>query len=79
MAKFETVGYNYRMSDLQGAVGFAQIKKLKSFINFRKKYANFYKRLSKFKGIQTPKFNQYIEHSWQAYVCLINMNFRNIG
>ena len=50
MAKFETVGYNYRMSDLQGAVGFAQIKKLKSFINFRKKYANFYKkRLSKFK------------------------------
>ena len=73
MAKFNTLGYNYRMSDLQGAVGYAQLKKLKNFLNFRRKFSSYYeKELNDLNWLQTPKINKGINHSWQAYVCLVN-------
>lgn len=51
----EVVGFNYRMTNLQAAVGVAQIERLDSFIekkcNIAKKYN---KVLSEIEGIQTP-------------------------
>jgi len=38
---FDIVGFNYRMTDLQGAVGVVQIKKLDTFIDERQKWADF--------------------------------------
>ena len=73
MARFKTLGYNYRMSDLQGAVGLAQLKKLNNFLKFRRNYASYYeKQLSKLNWLQLPRVDKSINHSWQAYVCLIN-------
>ena len=39
---FKVLGYNYRMTDIQGAVGLVQVKKLLRLIDERDKWANYY-------------------------------------
>ena len=39
---FDMVGYNYRMTDLQGALGTVQMKKLDQFIDERQGWADYY-------------------------------------
>ena len=54
---FNVLGYNYRMTDLQGALGCVQLKKLDSFIDERFKWANYYEQqLSSIEWIKTPSF-----------------------
>jgi perosamine synthetase len=66
---FNILGYNYRMTDLQGAVGVVQIKKLKSLINEREKWSNFYKQeLKNIEWLELPKFPTYFGHGWQSFV-----------
>lgn len=73
LPEFEIVGYNYRMTDLQGAVGVVQLKKLDDFIDERQKWADFYtKELSGTGWLQTPKVPTDYKHGWQAYVLFIN-------
>ena len=66
---FKILGYNYRMTDLQGAVGVVQIKKLKSIINEREKWANFYKRkLKNIDWLELPECPSDFRHGWQSFV-----------
>lgn len=70
---FNLVGYNYRMTDLQGAVGIVQFKKLDSFIEERQKWADFYKKeLSGIPWLQLPEYPDSYKHGWQAYVTLVD-------
>lgn len=70
---FNVLGYNYRMTDLQGAIGKVQLGKLNKFIKERSDFANFYKReLSEILWIRVPKFSDYYLHSWQSFVILID-------
>lgn len=70
---FNLLGYNYRMTDLQAAVGIAQLKKLDTFINERAKWAEFYtNELSDISWIKTPKFSSEYFHGWQSYVTMID-------
>jgi perosamine synthetase len=70
---FEMVGYNYRMTDLQGAMGVVQIKKLDLFIDERQRWANYYSHeLSSIPWIQTPLVKPGYKHGWQSYVLLID-------
>ena len=39
----DKIGYNYRISNIQAAIGYAQISKLKEYINKKKKIHSFYK------------------------------------
>ena len=41
---FNLLGFNYRMTDLQGAVGLVQLQKLDAFIDERAEWAAFYQR-----------------------------------
>jgi perosamine synthetase len=73
LPEFDLVGYNYRMTDLQGALGSIQIDKLKGFIEERNNWANFYhKALSKIDWITTPIVPELSEHGWQSYVLMID-------
>lgn len=66
---FNILGYNYRMTDLQGAVGVVQIKKLKSIIIEREKWANFYKKeLKNIDWLQLPEHPSDFSHGWQSFV-----------
>lgn len=72
MADFNVLGYNYRMCDLQGAVGLCQLRRLDEMIAARREMAAFYDRalagLDWFARPQTPAG---YDHSWQAYVGLV--------
>lgn len=70
---FEMVGYNYRMTDFQGALGMIQMKRLEEIIGRRIELANLYN--NKFEGISSigcPKRKKEMRHTWQSYVILLN-------
>ncbi len=70
---FEMVGYNYRMTDLQGAIGIVQLSKLDQFIDERSKWANYYSQmLSDITWLRTPKVPEGYRHGWQSYVTFID-------
>lgn len=70
---FEVMGFNYRMTDLQGAVGTVQLKKLDYFIAERKKWADFYSsELSGIPWLNTPITPEGFKHGLQSYVLLID-------
>ena len=70
---FNALGYNYRMTDLQGAVGVVQIKKLDQFIDEREKWANFYtKELDSIPWLRTPKHGADYKHGWQSFVTFVD-------
>ncbi len=70
---FNLLGFNYRMTDLQGAVGVVQLSKLNDFIQERERWANFYKReLAGIPWLHTPVTPIGYRHGWQAYVCYID-------
>lgn len=70
---FEVLGYNYRMTDLQAAVGLAQLRKLDAFIEERQRWADFYTAaLADVPWLRTPRVQQGDRHAWQAYVCRVD-------
>jgi perosamine synthetase len=70
---FNVLGYNYRMTDLQGAIGTVQLKKLDHFINERAQWASFYlKELASIPWITLPEFSNDYSHGWQSFVLLID-------
>lgn len=73
LPEFDMVGYNYRMTDIQGAVGVVQIKKLDQFIDERQKWADYFsKELSSIPWIRTPFIPEGYKHGWQSYVLFID-------
>ena len=67
------LGYNFRLPDINCALGISQLKKLKKFILVRKKIAKFYDKLfnDKLKFI-VPKKNNNTENSYHIYPLLVN-------
>ena len=75
MPDFDELGYNYRMSDLQGAVGSIQIEKLEGFIKQRREWAAFYDHeLRNIEWLITPSVPEKCQHSYQAYVCRVDVD-----
>lgn len=73
LPEFDVVGYNYRMTDLQGALGIVQLKKLDHFISERQKWAMFYnEQLGDISWLRTPVYNDRYSHGWQSYVLYID-------
>ena len=70
MADFDVLGFNYRMTDLQGAVGLVQIEKLEGFIAERARWAAWYRdRLADIDWLRLPQEPMQGRHAWQAFVC----------
>lgn len=69
---FNVLGYNYRMTDLQGAVGRVQLSKLDGFIEEREKWAKYYiGELEAIEWLATPQFSAKYKHGWQSFVVLV--------
>lgn len=63
------LGYNYRISDIQCAMGITQMKKLDSFIQKRREIAEEYnKAFSGLAGIVLPKQKKDTQSSWHLYM-----------
>ena len=70
---FNLLGFNYRMTDLQGAVGLAQLAKLDGFISERQHWATYYLReLAPLDWLELPTYAAGDRHSWQAFVTTVN-------
>ncbi|WP_195268917.1 LegC family aminotransferase [Eubacterium sp. 1001713B170207_170306_E7] len=62
------VGYNYRMTNLQAAVGVAQLEKLNDFIAVKKaNYQRYEKGIQTLNGLRLLPFNQAIEPNYWFY------------
>jgi dTDP-4-amino-4,6-dideoxygalactose transaminase len=73
LAEFNLLGFNYRMTDLQGAVGCVQLRKLDSFIAERRQWADYYQReLAGIDWLRTPEVPAGYDHGWQSYVCYVD-------
>ena len=68
-------GFNYRLSDMNCALGLGQLKKINKFINYRRKIFNFYKlHLKKFINIiNLPSYNK-SKPSYHLFLISINFN-----
>lgn len=70
---FDVMGFNYRMSDLQGAVGLVQLGRLDGFIEERDRRAQIYmKDLGGIEWLCQPVRPQSSRHAWQAYVTYVD-------
>jgi len=64
----QLLGYNYRITDFQCALGLSQIKKLDRFIKKRRKIVDIYnKELENVELIQLPFEKEYATSSWHLY------------
>jgi len=65
---YPEIGYNYRMTDMQAAIGIEQIRKLPFIIEKRRQIAGVYDtELSKISHIKVPGVPLYAYHNYQSY------------
>ena len=68
----KALGRNYRITDIQCALGISQIAKLESFIDKRTQLANLYNRILKdVKSVETPVIDKDVKHAWHLYTILL--------
>lgn len=73
LADFNLLGFNYRMTDLQGAVGIVQMMKLDRFIAERDTWARWYaKELAAISWLRMPQWPASGQHAWQAFVTYVD-------
>jgi dTDP-4-amino-4,6-dideoxygalactose transaminase len=65
---YPVVGYNYRMTDIQAAVGREQLKRLDQIIQRRRVLAGRYKELlAEVPGLRLPEEPPWAKSNWQSY------------
>jgi dTDP-4-amino-4,6-dideoxygalactose transaminase len=62
------VGYNYRMTDIQAAIGRKQLERLSELVARRRVIAaNYAKLLEQIEGLHLPKEPEWARSNWQSY------------
>jgi perosamine synthetase len=72
----DAVGYNYRMTNLQAALGLGQLKHIDAFLKTKEWMAKEYaKRLSVIKGIRLPITKPYAKNVYWMYAIVLDEDF----
>ena len=72
MPDFDVLGFNYRMTDLQGALGQVQLTRLDALLAERRRWAEWYSNeLAGISWLRTPRAPDGFDHSWQSYVTVV--------
>jgi perosamine synthetase len=73
------IGYNFRLGEVESAIGIEQIKKLKKKVKRRQQIAlKLTKALNKLPGIQTPKIKKNCTHAFYIYALLIDKKITKV-
>ena len=65
---YPVVGYNYRMTDIQAAVGREQLKRLPAIVAERRSLAERYRTLlSDVRGLRLPAEREWARSNWQSF------------
>lgn len=71
------IGYNYRMTNIQAAIGIAQMEKIEEMISLKRRNAQLYtKLLKKIKGITLPIEQEWATSVYWMYSMLISDSHR---
>ena len=79
LPNFDILGYNYRMTDIQGALGSCQMDKKERIMNGRRRIAKKYDEALKSEVVNNKKLSEILippyipngyKHGYQSYVCL---------
>lgn len=80
LANYDDLGYNYRMTDLQAAVGCVQMGRADSILDGRRKRARLYdEALQSIDWLDAPVVPEGYVHGYQAYVCLFRPEEPSLG
>lgn len=73
----DEIGYNYRMTNLQAALGLAQLEQLESFIDTKKENYELYKsEIDNIDGLKLLEFRKGIRPNYWFYALYIEDNFK---
>lgn len=68
------LGYNYRLTDIQAALGWSQLKRLDQFVDRREAIAAAYtKGFKGVKGVLTPVVRKGVRHAWHLYMLRLDL------
>ncbi len=71
LSAYEHLGFNFRLTDIQGALGCAQLDRAEFILAQRRLRAAIYDReLPSLGWLRTPYVPPHMKHGYQAYVCL---------
>lgn len=73
------LGFNYRITDLQAALGLSQLNKLDGFIERRRELAARYDRLLAYLPLTLPSAQPEAESAWHLYVVRLQLDRINIS
>ena len=71
------IGLNYRMNDINAALGLSQIKKLDKFVKARNNIADMYNKSLSNLPISLPKVPKKMKSTFHLYVVKVKKNIRN--
>lgn len=74
LPEYVSSGFNYRMTDIQGAIGCEQFKKLDYILKRREEIAAYYTELIGRQGVNIipPDIPEGYKHTYQSYVCMLD-------
>ena len=73
------LGFNYRITDLQAALGLSQLNKLDGFIERRRELAARYERLLAYLPLTLPRAQPEAESAWHLYVVRLQAERINLS
>ncbi len=71
------LGYNYRITDIQAALGLSQLQRLDEFVSRRRQIAERYNQLLSALPLTIPQQNEACQSSWHLYVIRLQLNKLN--
>ena len=72
------IGYNFRLGEIESAIGIEQLKKLDSLVERKRKNAKqLNEHLTNLKGVQLPLVKNENSHSYYVYPLVLNLNLLN--
>ncbi|MGC8543419.1 MAG: DegT/DnrJ/EryC1/StrS family aminotransferase [Vulcanisaeta sp.] len=73
---YEILGYNYRMTEFQAALGYSQLRRIEEIIKRKESFAKvLMEELQDIEGdlLQFPRPKPYIRHAWHLFQLLLNL------
>ncbi len=78
--EMDVLGFNYRITDLQAALGKSQLKKINLFTKKRNQIANIYnKNFKNIKNLKIPFKSKKVLHAYHLYTILVNFKKINLS
>jgi dTDP-4-amino-4,6-dideoxygalactose transaminase len=75
--RYEELGFNYRMTDIQASIGLVQLRRLDELLETRRTKARRYnEELTGIRGLETPFVPPYAEHTYQSYCLTLTKDAR---